>query len=214
MLKNHFLPLNLQFFAADNGGEGGASQGEESTNANGQSSDGKENTETKTEKQEHMIPKSRFDEVNNSYKELKAQLDEMKSAQAKAEEERQKKAQEEAEKRGEFEGLYKKAQSDLEGVKEESKAAKSRIEALEGVINGLLETKLESIDKEYHDLIPEGMAPEQKLAWVSNAEKKGLFGNKQAQQPLGEQTNPKGDQEVDFNKMNPLQMLMSGYGRK
>jgi chromosome segregation ATPase len=212
MYKNMFLPLDLQMFAADTGSEIGGGNQEE--NPNGQSSDGKENTETKTENKEHMIPKSRFDEVNNAFKEMKKQLDEFKAAQAKAEEERQKKEQEEAEKRGEFEGLYKKAQSDLESVKEERKAAKARIEALEGVINGLLEQKLESIDKEYHDLIPEGMTPEQKLAWVSNAEAKGLFGKRTTNEPLGEQTNPKGNQEVDFNKMNPLQMLLAGYGKK
>lgn len=211
MFKNLLYPLDLQFFAADTGNEGGGTNDE---NPNGQSSDGKENTETKTENKEHMIPKSRFDEVNNAYKTLKAELDKIKSAQDEAEKERQKKEQEEAEKRGEFETLYKKANSDLETVKEERKAAKARIEVLEGVINDLLNAKLESIDEKFHDLIPEGMTPEQKLSWVTNAEKKGLFGNNSANQPLGEQTNPKGNEEVDINKMNPLQMLLSGYGRK
>lgn len=211
MFYKTLLPLNLQFFAADVGGEGGSNGNDETK---GQSSDGKENTETKDQQKEHMIPKSRFDEVNNAYKEIKKQLDEMKAAQDEAEKQRQAKEQEEAEKRGEFEGLYKKAQTDLEAVKNESKTAKERVEVLEGVINKLLEQKLESIDKEYHDLIPEGMTPEQKLAWVSNAEAKGIFGKKSANEPLGEQTNPKGNQEVDIDKMNPLQMLMSGYSKK
>ncbi|MDC3413968.1 hypothetical protein [Terrihalobacillus insolitus] len=215
MLKNLMYPLDLQFFAADTGSEGGGGNTDE--NPNGQTSDGKENTDTKKtedKKQEHMIPKSRFDEVNNAYKTLKAELDEMKEAQKKADEERQRKEQEEAEKRGEFEQLYKKASNDLESVKEERKTAKARIEVLEGVINELLNAKLESIDENYHDLIPDGMTPEQKLAWVTNAEKKGLFGSDTTNKPLGEQTNPKGDEEVDINKMNPLQMLLSGYGRK
>jgi DNA repair exonuclease SbcCD ATPase subunit len=207
---NKFLPLNLQFFAADTGSEDGS----QNENPNGQTSDGKENTETKTEQKEHMIPKSRFDEVNNNYKALKDELDKMKAAQKKAEDERLAKEQEEAEKRGEFEGLYKKAQTDLESVKAEHKSAKARVEALEGVIQGLLDAKLEAIDKEYHDLIPEGMTPEQKLAWVTNAEKKGIFGRKAANEPLGEQTNPRGNEEVDINKMNPLQMLLSGYSKK
>jgi|SRR5699024_658547 len=182
---------------------------------NGQSSDGKENTETKkTEQKEHMIPKSRFDEVNNSYKALKEELDQIKAANKEAEEERQRKEQEEAEKRGEFEKLYNKANSDLESVKEKHQTAQERVEALEGVINKLLETKLESIDKEFHDLIPENMTPEQKLAWVNNAEEKGLFGKKTVNEPIGEQTNPNGNQEIDIDKMNPIQLLMSGYGKK
>jgi hypothetical protein len=214
MFKNLLLPLDLQFFAADTGSEGGGGSNEDNTNPNGQSSDGKENTETKTEKQEHMIPKSRFDEVNNAYKAMKAELDKLKAAQEEADKERQKKEQEEAEKRGEFEGLYNKAKADVENLKGENKTAKARIEVLEGVINDLLTKKLETIDKDYHDLIPEGMTPEQKLAWVSNAEAKGLFGKRSTSEPLGEQTNPKGNQEVDINKMNPIQMLLSGYGRK
>lgn len=205
------LPLNLQFFSADTGAGGGSGESIDG----GQSSTGTENTETKTDKQqEHMIPKSRFDEVNESYKELKGQLEALQKAQAEEEKKRQAKAKEEAEKRGEYEGLYKKAQSDLEALQGESKSAKERVETLEGIINGLLESKLENIDEEYHDLIPEGMTPEQKLAWVTNAEKKGIFGNKQAQTPLGEQTNPKGNQEVDVNSLNPLQMMMSGYSNK
>lgn len=202
MLKDLLLPLDLQFFAE---GEGGGDNG--GVDNAGQTSDGKDKTDNKDQQKEHMIPKSRFDEVNNAYKEIKKQLDEMKQAS-------QTKEREEAEKRGEFEGLYKKAQNDLEVVKGENKAAKERVEVLEGVINKLLEQKLESIDKDYHDLIPDGMTPEQKLAWVSNAEAKGIFGNKSVNEPLGEQTNPKGNQEVDINKLNPLQMLMAGYSQK
>lgn len=181
----------------------------------GQTSDGKENTETKkTEETEHMIPKSRFDEVNNGFKALKEELDQIKAANKEAEEERQRSEQEEAEKRGEFEQLYTKANTDLENVKAEHQTAKERVESLEGVINTLLEAKLDTIDKSYHDLIPENMTPEQKLSWVSAAEEKGLFGGSNVSEPVGEPTNPSGKQEVDVDKLNPVQMLLSGYGRK
>ncbi|WP_050632341.1 hypothetical protein [Bacillus andreraoultii] len=185
-------------------------------NVNGQSSDGKENTDTKkTENKDIMIPKTRFDEVNNAYKELKAKLSEIEEANKQAEEERQKKEQEEAEKRGEFENLYNKTKANLDSEKQNHKAAKERIEVLEGVINDLLEAKLESIDKDYHDLIPDNLTPEQKLSWVTKAEQKGLFKQADSNTPLGEPTNPKeGTEEVDVSKMNPFQMLLSGYGRK
>jgi hypothetical protein len=205
--RKMLLPLNLQMFAADTGGDGGQGDG-------GQGQEDKK-AETKTEdKQEHMIPKSRFDEVNDGYKTMKKEFDAMKAAQTKAEQDRIAKEQEDAEKKGEFEGLYNKTKTDVETFKGESKAAKERIGALEGVIQGLLDAKLKTIDENYHDLIPEGISPEQKLAWVSNAESKGLFGNKAANTPLGDQTNPKTNQEVDTNKLNPLQMLMSGYSKK
>src|SRR5690606_12046313 len=121
------------------------------------------------QQKEIMIPKSRFDEVNNAYKQAKARLDELEKAQKQKEEE-------EAKNRGEFEKLYNKVQSDYEKVSNDYKAAKERVETLEAVINELLEAKLKEIDEEYHDLIPENMTPEQKLAWVNNAQAKGLFG--------------------------------------
>lgn len=204
--EKELLKLNLQYFAGE--GEGESESGE------GESSDGKENTDKAETNEDHMIPKSRFDEVNESYKEMKKEMDAFKEQQSKAEKERQEKEKEEAEKRGEYEQLYKQAQTDFEATEQEKTAAKERVESLESVINGLLETKLESIDEDYHDLIPENLTPEQKLNWVNNAEKKGLFANK-ANEPVGEQTNPKGGQETkDVNKMNPMEKILSGYGRK
>ena len=174
-----------------------------------QPSDGKKNTDNKKadKNKEIMIPKSRFDEVNNAYKELKAKL-------AELEETHKKKEQEEAEKRGEFESLYNQTKADLEKVTQNYKTTQKRVEVLEGVINELLEAKLENIDEKYHDLIPENLTPEQKLAWVVKAEKKGLFGNTNAEIPLGEPTNPKAKEEVNVNKMNPLQLLLAGYSKR
>lgn len=174
-----------------------------------QPSDGKKNTDNKmNDQKEIMIPKSRFDEVNNKYKELKAKLEEIEAANKKKEEEV-------AQQRGEFENLYNQAKSELETVKKERKAAQERVEVLEGVINQLLEAKLEEIDKEYHDLIPDSLTPEQKLAWVTSAQKKGLFKNTEANTPLGERTNPKdGGGEVETKNMSPFQLLLSGYSKK
>lgn len=174
-----------------------------------QPSDGKKNTDNKKadKDKEIMIPKSRFDEVNNAYKELKAKLAELEEAHKKKE-------QEEAEKRGEFESLYNQTKADLEKVTQNYKSTQKRVEVLEGVINELLEAKLENIDEKYHDLIPENLTPEQKLAWVVKAEKKGLFGNTNAEIPLGEPTNPKAKEEVNVNKMNPLQLLLAGYSKR
>ncbi|GEK57116.1 hypothetical protein CHL76_02175 [Marinococcus halophilus] len=207
MKQSKLLQLDLQYFA----------EGETETDS--QSSDGKEKTETTgeeegKEQQEHMIPKHRFDEVNEGYKEMKKELDAFKQERDKAEKERKQKEQEEAEKRGEYEDLYKQTQTDLEAVQQERDSANERIQSLEGTVNELLNSKLESIDESYHDLIPENLTPEQKLAWVNSAEQKGLFGNKQ-EQPIGEQTNPQDVQQTqDTNKMNPMEKLLSGYGRK
>lgn len=54
-----------------------------------------------------MIPKDRFDEVNNERKELRKQLEEFKTLKQRAEEETKKQ-------QGKYQELYEKAQADLE----------------------------------------------------------------------------------------------------
>ncbi|WP_199623744.1 radical SAM protein [Paenibacillus alkalitolerans] len=52
---------------------------------------------------------------------------------------------------------------------------KQRIEQLEPVIVDLLNMKLESIPEKFHDLIPAGYTPEEKLMWLEKAHRGGLF---------------------------------------
>ncbi|MEH6943725.1 hypothetical protein [Bacillus sp. JJ722] len=173
------LSLNLQYFA----------DGEEADT----SSDATENTEISAEKQpEHMIPKTRFDEVNARYKKVQAQLDEIMSAQKATET----KAQEEA---GEFKQLY-------ESIKSTHDTLEARNKELEGVVGELLKSKLEGIAEEFHDLIPDNLTPEAKLSWINKAEAKGLFGKKE-QKPVGTQTNG----ETTKTTMTKEQFQKLGY---
>ncbi|TYS60478.1 hypothetical protein FZC76_21650 [Sutcliffiella horikoshii] len=154
---------------------------------------------------EHMIPKSRFDEINNNYKTAKEQLD--KLLEEKKEQERLS-----AEQQGEFEKLYKQASSELETFKNQHSTAETRAKALEGVITNMLEAKLTSIPEEFHDLIPDNLSPEQKLDWIGKAEQKGFFGKEQ-EQPLGGSTNPpKATGELE--NLNTFQLLQAGYSTK
>ncbi|KPD00599.1 hypothetical protein LR69_01251 [Geobacillus sp. BCO2] len=83
---------------------------------------------------------------------------------------------------------------------------------LESVVQSLLETKLSAIDEQYHDLIPDNLTPEEKLAWISKAEQKGLFAKKE-KTPIGEGTNPPSQaRAVDLNNLSPRQLLSMGYG--
>lgn len=206
--KINVLPLNLQFFAADNPG-GGEPQ---NTDPNPESpADDNPSNPTKQDEQkpqnqnEYMIPKSRFDEVNNKYKAVKEQLDELLNK--KKEEELQKQKE-----KGEFEELYNKTSKELESYKNNFETTKTRVEELEGVINSMLETKLESIPEEFHDLIPEHLSPEQKLDWISKAEAKGLFKDN-SQEPVGGSTNP-AQKQTDLSELNPMQLLSMGYGKQ
>ena len=74
------------YHEADTGSNGGAevteSTSEETSNDN--PDEGAESTEP-TEDKGIMIPKSRFDEVNENYKTIKAELDALKDSKSQAE---------------------------------------------------------------------------------------------------------------------------------
>lgn len=194
------LPLNLQFFA-EPGESGKGEPGGTETNPD----PGKQDPPADTKQNEHMIPKSRFDEINNNYKAVKDQLDEL----VKEKEAADRKAKEQ---QGEYQSLYEQANQQLETFKSDFESAKSRTEALEGVMTSMLNTKMESISEEFHDLIPDNLSPEQKLDWISKAEAKGLFKDK-SQDPVGGATNPSGG-KPDFDNMSTTQLLKFGYGNK
>lgn len=200
-----FLPLNLQYFAADDAGEGAGNTDDSQNNAQQDSTNPTTQDDKGTNDQNIMIPKTRFDEVNTKYKDAKEQLDKILQKQKDEELERQKQ-------QGKFEDLYNTATSDLEKYKNDFESANTRVEELEGVINSMLETKLESIPEEYHDLIPENLSPEQKLDWISKAETKGLFKDS-SQEPVGGSTNP-AQKQTDLSELNPMQLLSMGYGKQ
>lgn len=156
---------------------------------------------------EPMIPKSRFDEINKSYKAMQKQLDELLGKQKTDEEEA-------AKKRGEFESLYTAAKADLDGYKSKAEQNEGRVKELETLFGTMLEAKLATIPEELHDLIPENLTPEAKLAWIEKASAKGVFGTKKADEPVGGPSNPRTPPAPDVSKLNAFQLLKAGYGSK
>ncbi|SFH23123.1 ribonucleoside-triphosphate reductase [Desulfotomaculum arcticum] len=193
----------------------------ENLNTQNPTPDGAKNTENQDgdnsgghQDKEHMIPKHRFDEVNSKYKELMKDLETLKAEKTERDKkavEQEKKAKEQ---QGKFEELYKTTSDELNQTKETYSKATERVVQLEGVINSLLEARLENVPEEFKDLLPQHMNPEQKLEWLANAEKKGLFKTTKKDTPLGERTNPQGSQNADLNKLSPMELLRAAYGQK
>lgn len=185
----------------------------ENENLNSQEQNTQQETQTQKEtpKAEHMqmIPKARFDEINAKYKEVQAKLDQLLEERANAERAAK-------EQQGKFEELYNTANAELTKYKAEHKAASERAAKLESVINSLLEAKLEGVPEEFRDLIPSNLTPEEKLDWLTAAEKKGLFGARDSKRetPIGKATNPGQNQTIDLNKLSPVAMLRAAYGAK
>lgn len=190
-MTRNLLPLNLQFFAEDAGGAGDtwvdAYSGDTSTESTGTK---QESTTT----DESMIPKKRFDDINNRYKALN---DDYKNRQA------------------EYDDMVKQ----LEDGKSSSKqlqdtidAGNKRVEALETVIKGMLDAELEQIDEEYRELVPADKAVEEQLDWLRKAKQKGLFGSRGMEFEIGQPSNPqRGSRKSGTEGMNPLQLLTMGY---
>lgn len=198
-----FLKMNLQHFA--DGGDGGTPEG---GTPEGGKPEGQNPTDNhKQPPTENMIPKSRFDEVNNKFKEVQKQLDALLKEKEQAEIESKKQ-------QGKFEELYQTTLKERDTLKGEYETFSQRVQTLEGVINELVEAKLADVPEEFHDLIPSNLTPEQKLSWLANAEKKGLFGSSKKDTPVGGQTNPSSKQTVDLSQMSAMELLKAGYGQK
>ncbi|MGG3644586.1 hypothetical protein [Bacillus wiedmannii] len=190
---------NLQYFAGE--GEGGTDEGSQTTSTEGEG--GQASTSTQNE---HMIPKTRFDEVNTELKDLKAQLESFTKAKAKGEKAK-------AEKLGEFEQLYRTADGQVKELTTKHESASQRVTALEGILGGMLETKISAIPEEFHELIPEGMSLEQKLSWLDKAQAKGMF-KKADDVVIGEATSRKAEPKVDTKTMSPIEKILASYSKQ
>jgi len=115
------------------------------------------NTEASTE---HMIPKSRFDEVNQQLKELKAAQEKAQKAQAEAERKR-------LEQQNEFKTLYEQAQSEIEQLK----PYQERVTQLMQTTQAANETKVNALPENMRSLVPEYDDPFKLAQWLdANAE--------------------------------------------
>src|SRR5699024_3012267 len=147
-------------------------------------------------KKDIMIPKERFDEVNEKYKSLKAEIDSLKEAQTKKEEPEQKASTEKVEKEPE-------ANPELE-------ALQAQVNEFQSVIENMVNQKVEQNPEDMCDLVPDGLTHQQKLDWITKAEEKGLF-KKKEQIVVGQPLNHSAEQDKaeKVRHMNLIQLLAS-----
>jgi hypothetical protein len=103
----------------------------------------------------HMIPKSRFDEVNN-------QLKEMRTAQEKAAKEREKAERERLEKQNEFKSLYEQAQAKIQ----ELEPVQERYNSFLTQTSERNTARVEALPKEMRTLVPEYDDPLKLANWL------------------------------------------------
>ena len=107
-------------------------------------------------KQEHMIPKSRLDEVLKKNKELEDRLNASDIASKEAEEQRLKDQEQ-------WQELAEKRQQELEALKPKAAVAEDQEKSL----RAYLEAQIKEIPEDMQSLIPEQLSTMQKLDWLS-----------------------------------------------
>lgn len=179
MLKE-LLKLNLQHFSEE---ETDTPPSDEMKNTGNEGVD---------DKKEHMIPKSRFDEVNNKFKDMQTQLNTLLNEKQEAE-------QKQKEESGQFQELYQTQKTEFDTVKQSVTQLETRNQELEAVVGNLLESKLKDVPETLHKLIPSNYSVVEKLNWLIEAESTGVFGTK-VNTPIGEQTNGNANQQLTMTK--------------
>lgn len=124
--------------------------------------------------QEHMIPKSRFDEVNNANKELKARLDTVEKEQKEATEKRLKE-------QGQFKQLAEERGEKIAELEVKAKLA----EDYEKALTAYIESQIAEIPDNLKSLVPKELTILQQLNWLT-ANKANLLKPSGLEQGAGE----------------------------
>ncbi|WP_286231307.1 hypothetical protein [Neobacillus mesonae] len=190
MYKNIFT----QLFNAD-GGNGGNNGGDgQNQNTNNQNNNNGNQSSTNSSQNDNMIPYARFKEVNDNYKTVKDQLDQLLKDKAQADEDAKKK-------QGEFESLY----NDLKSKHDPLEAS---FKQYEETFKSILNSRLETVPENYRDLIPNGSDLE-KLQWIENAMSKNLFKTNNTQSFGNQGNNPPNNNQNTVTKSQFVKMSYS-----
>ena len=115
-----------------------------------------ESENTETQEEGIKIPKYRFDEINEKYKEADKRAQAAEKALREAQEARLKEKED-------YKALYEQTTSKLSEL--EPKA--QQLEAYQETLQSVLNAQIADIPEELHALIPEEMSVQQKLAWIA-----------------------------------------------
>lgn len=145
---------NQPLYAADSGADAASSA---------------ETKNTDPAQQEHMIPKSRFDEVNTALAELKAWKAEREKEAAAAEAARKSQEEAEAAQRGEFEKLANERAAKLKEIEAQHASTAERIKAYEEAMEAQYKQRLKALPEAIRDLAPSGDTLT-RYNWLATAE--------------------------------------------
>lgn len=104
---------------------------------------------------EHMIPKSRLDDVLAKLDAAQKKADALEKAQQEGERKRLEEA-------NQYKELYEKTQTELSNLK--PKAA--QVDDFENTLQGVLESQIAELPEDYRNVVPERLSTKDKLDWL------------------------------------------------
>jgi len=133
----------------------------------------------------HMIPKNRFDEVNQKYKDAEKRYKALEKAAQDAETKRLKESDD-------YKALYEKAQATITELQPKADGA----ESAQATLKEVLEAQIESIPEAKRSLVPVELPTEKQLAWI--ARNRSLLSKAQPFDIGAGETGGSGDENVEI----------------
>lgn len=157
----------------------------------GQQSDAAKNTENN---QPGPIPYERFKEVNDQYKAMKSQLDELQKEKEKRDKDAKEADEKRLESQKEFETLANERKTELEKANSEITTYKAELEAQTAVLSALYESRKALVPEMFQPLLDE-MSLIKRLEWIAANESK-LKPASNGANGIPHTPNPKGQGEL------------------
>jgi phage I-like protein len=110
---------------------------------------------------EHMIPKSRLDDVLAKLDAAQKKADALEKAQQDADRKRLEEA-------NEYKKLYETTQTELSSLKPKAE----QVDAYEKTLTEILEAQVAELPDEFKDVVPDGLSTKQKLDWLAKNKSK------------------------------------------
>lgn len=124
-----------------------------------------ESSSAETENTEHMIPKSRFDDINRKYKEVQTQLQQLTDAKSQTDEATRKQRETELAEQNRYKELYEQQAAELATLRSLQGELKRYRESFEST----LQSRLAGIPEEKKHIVPEFDDPIKLSAWLDKA---------------------------------------------
>lgn len=90
---------------------------------------------------------------------------------------------------------------------------KNLVSEYEGILNGIIDTKLAEVPENLKELVPANLSITEKLEWITKAEKSGIFKAKDTDIEIGKPLNPNNvKQQTDTTKLSASALMAMAYG--